>query len=92
MVAMPAATPARLKQHMRRLVPRTVCIFCLQYLSKNAIKMFFFVLLMNNFVVEIYPVNTKHMYIVCAMLDQRRRRWADVVQMLYKYFVLAGFA
>ena len=24
------------------------------------------------------------------MLDQRRRRWAGVVQMLYKYFVFAG--
>ena len=24
------------------------------------------------------------------MLDQRRRRWADVVEMLYKCFVLAG--
>ena len=24
------------------------------------------------------------------MLDQRGRRWADVVQMLYKCFVLAG--
>ena len=24
------------------------------------------------------------------MLDQRRRRWADVVQMLYKSFVFAG--
>ena len=24
------------------------------------------------------------------MLDQRRRRWADVVQILYKYFVFAG--
>ena len=24
------------------------------------------------------------------MLDQRRIRWADVVQMLCKYFVLAG--
>ena len=23
------------------------------------------------------------------MLDQRRRRWADVLQMLYKYFVFA---
>ena len=47
---------------------------------------------MNHFVVVMYPVNTKHLYNVCAMLDQRRRRWADVVQMLYKYFVLAGFA
>ena len=27
---------------------------------------------------------------MCTMLDQRRRRWADVVQMLYKYFVLTG--
>ena len=25
------------------------------------------------------------------MLDQRRRRWADVVQMLYKYFVFTGY-
>ena len=25
------------------------------------------------------------------MLDQRRRRWADVVQMLDKYFVLVGY-
>ena len=24
------------------------------------------------------------------MLDQRQRRWADVVQMLYKCFVFAG--
>ena len=24
------------------------------------------------------------------MLDQRRRRWADVVQMLYNFFVFAG--
>ena len=24
------------------------------------------------------------------MLDQRRRRWADVVQMLYKCFIFAG--
>ena len=24
------------------------------------------------------------------MLDQRRRRWADVVQMLFKCFVFAG--
>ena len=30
----------------------------------------------------LYPVNAKHVYNICAMLDQRRRRWADVVQML----------
>ena len=38
---------------------------------------------------RIYPVNTKHLYSICTMLDQRRRRWADVVQMLYKCFVFA---
>ena len=26
------------------------------------------------------------------MLDQRRRRWTDVVQMLYKCFVFAGIS
>ena len=29
---------------------------------------------------------------ICAMLDQRRRRWADVVQMLHKCFVFAGLS
>ena len=36
-----------------------------------------------------YPVNTKRLYNICTMLEQRRRRWADVVQILYKCFVLA---
>ena len=36
------------------------------------------------------PANTKHLYNICTMLAQRRRRWADVVQMLYKCFVFAG--
>ena len=27
---------------------------------------------------------------ICTKLDQRRRRWADIVQMLYKCFVFAG--
>ena len=30
------------------------------------------------------PVNTNHLYNICTMQDQRRRRWAGVVQMLYK--------
>ena len=30
----------------------------------------------------IIPVNTKHFYNICTMLDPRRRRWADVVSML----------
>ena len=37
--------------------------------------------------IRAYPANTKHLYNICTMLDQRRRRWADAVQMLYKCFV-----
>ena len=37
----------------------------------------------------ITPVNTTHLYSICTMMDQRRRRWADCVQMLYKCFVFA---
>ena len=33
------------------------------------------------------PANTKHLYNICTM---RRRRWAGVVQMLYKFFVFGG--
>ena len=36
------------------------------------------------------PVNTKYLYNICTMLGQSRRRWADIVQMLYKCFVFAG--
>ena len=36
------------------------------------------------------PVYTKHLYNISTMLDQRRRRLADVVQMLYKCVVFAG--
>ena len=32
------------------------------------------------------PANTKHLYNICTMLDQRRRRWTDVVEMLCKCF------
>ena len=37
-----------------------------------------------------FPVNTKKLYNICTMLDQRLRRWANVVQMLYKCFVFTG--
>ena len=40
--------------------------------------------------IHVYPANTKHLYNSCTKLDQRRRRWADVVQVLYKCFVFAG--
>ena len=36
--------------------------------------------------------NTKHLYNICTTLVQRRRRWADVVHMLYKCFVSAGIS
>ena len=36
------------------------------------------------------PANTKYLYSVYTMLSQRRRRWTDVVSMLYKCFVFAG--
>ena len=31
---------------------------------------------------ELFPVNTKHLYDISTMLDQRQRRWANVVYML----------
>ena len=38
-----------------------------------------------------YPANTKHLYNIFTMLAQRRRRWANVVEMLYKCCVFAGY-
>ena len=40
----------------------------------------------------LFPGNTKQYYNICTMLDLRRRRWADVVQMLSKCFVFAGLS
>ena len=37
------------------------------------------------------PANTKQLYNIYTMLDQRRRRWADVVQMLYDFLCLLAF-
>ena len=37
------------------------------------------------------PANTKHLYNICTMLNQCRRRWADVAQMLFICFVFAGY-
>ena len=36
--------------------------------------------------------NTNHLYNICTMLNQHRRRCAGVVQMLYTCFVYAGIA
>ena len=37
-----------------------------------------------------FPAKTTHLYNICTMSDQRRRRWADFVQMLYKCVVFSG--
>ena len=36
------------------------------------------------------PANTKHLYNICTTSAQRLRRWSNIVQMLYKCFVLTG--
>ena len=41
---------------------------------------------------DVIPANSNDLYTICTMLVQRRRRWADIVQMLYKCFVFAGIA
>ena len=38
------------------------------------------------------PANTKHLYNIYTTLVQRLRRWSNIVQMLYKWFVVAGYA
>ena len=38
----------------------------------------------------IETANTKYFDNICTMLDQRRIRWAVVVQMSYNLFVFAG--
>ena len=43
----------------------------------------------TNIFSSIIPVNTKHLYNICTMLDQRRGCWAAAVQMLYTCFVFA---
>ena len=35
---------------------------------------------------------TKHLYNICTMLDQRLRRWTNIVQLVYTCFVFAGMA
>ena len=39
------------------------------------------------FLIKYNPVNSKHLCSLCAMLDQRRRHWAGVVQILCRCFV-----
>ena len=41
--------------------------------------------------VQFSNITSQRTHNICTMLDQRRRRRGDVVQMLYKCFVFAGF-
>ena len=41
---------------------------------------------------RLFLANTKHLYNICTTSAQRLRRWADVVQLLYKCFVFAGLS
>ena len=42
----------------------------------------------ENTVMRDLPANTKHLYNICTTSAQRLRRWANIVQMLHKCFVL----
>ena len=42
-----------------------------------------------NAIIKFTPASSKHLYNICTKLGQRRRRWADVGQIIYKYFVFA---
>ena len=44
----------------------------------------------SSVVTDVFQANAKHLHSIYTMLDQRRRRWAEVVQMLCKCFVFAG--
>ena len=35
------------------------------------------------------PANTKYVYIICTTSAQRLRRWSNIVQMVYNWFVFA---
>ena len=47
-------------------------------------------LVTHIFRVFVIPENTKFLCNICPTLGQRLRRWFNIVQMLYKYFVFTG--
>ena len=44
----------------------------------------------HHICLPVHPANKKHLYNISTIMDQRRRRCADIVKMLYKCFVFAG--
>ena len=37
------------------------------------------------------PINTKYLYNICTMWAQRLRRWSNIAQMFYVYWVTSGW-
>ena len=70
--------------------PRVVWCPLLYICSLNSVYLMTLVLLKiykNVLKSTLISENTKHLHNIVTMLDQRRRRWVDVVQMLYKCFL-----
>ena len=75
---------SELPQSQTKVVPGFSCVICLWHCWHNQL------VYPSRSLVGI-PVITKHLYNICTMLVQRRRRWADIGQMFYKCFVFAGY-
>ena len=66
-----------------RRPPKIIILQCRPTLETLAVKIYLYR-------ISITPANTKHLYSICTTSAQRLRRWANIVQMLYKCFVFAG--
>ena len=75
--------------HRRGAPVTSVSSFCHQHSSSPSINTPTFNKTLLGHSVGSKPVDTKYFHSICTMLDQRRIRWANVVQMLYKCFVFA---
>ena len=56
------------------------------HLKQHQFNVLYFMCIQHGF-----PANTKHLYNICTTSAQRLRRWSNIVQMVYKCFVFAGF-
>ena len=68
---------------------RVIMIAALILLSQHSVILGCVASYLSQSAVNFIPANTKHLYDICTKLDQRRRRWADVVQMSWKCFMFA---
>ena len=72
-----------------------VGVFCHDHLSTSYSQSFYWIRIrrrpsLHRNISCMYTANKKYLYNIYTMLDQRRRRWTDVVQTLYKCFAFAG--